>query len=150
MAKKASVNGPSDTQGRKGGRQQGQGQGGPNSTAAAAPRAAAAVNLRPGHFFLEQAIVGPSVAAAPPGQAVSVYSCPVYLVPEDGGGYSAGVTTLPGCYSQGDTLEEAVANIVEALEGVLETYKDRGMPVPWRKRLRKPRNAILYRVLVHA
>jgi predicted RNase H-like HicB family nuclease len=40
----------------------------------------------------------------------------VVLYPEDEGGYSAEVPALPGCFSQGDTLEEALANIKEAAE----------------------------------
>jgi predicted RNase H-like HicB family nuclease len=36
------------------------------------------------------------------------------------GGFWAEVPALKGCYSEGDTLEEAVANIREAAEGWLE------------------------------
>src|SRR5262249_37930497 len=96
------------------------------------------------------ATLAPSVAAAAPGEKVSVYPCPVYLAPEEGGGYSASVATLPGCHSQGDTFEEAVANVVEALEGVLESYRERGVPVPWRKAGRKPPGAVRHTVIVHA
>jgi len=43
---------------------------------------------------------------------------------EDDGGYSASVPTFPGCYSQGDTFEEAVKNIKEAIELYLEDEKE--------------------------
>ena len=43
----------------------------------------------------------------------------VFLEEEDGG-YSVSVPALPGCYSQGDTFEEGVANIKEAMELYLE------------------------------
>ena len=43
---------------------------------------------------------------------------------EDDGGYSASIPTLPGCYSQGDTFEEAVKNIKEAIELYLEDEKE--------------------------
>lgn len=33
---------------------------------------------------------------------------------EDGGGYSVSNLALEGCYSQGDTVEEALENIKEA------------------------------------
>jgi predicted RNase H-like HicB family nuclease len=36
------------------------------------------------------------------------------FVPEQEGGYSAAVPALPGCFSEGETLEEARANIREA------------------------------------
>ncbi|MFH1896130.1 MAG: type II toxin-antitoxin system HicB family antitoxin [bacterium] len=40
----------------------------------------------------------------------------VLFYPEEEGGYSVTVPTLPGCVSQGDTFEEAVTNIKEAIE----------------------------------
>lgn len=39
---------------------------------------------------------------------------------EKEGGYSAWVPTLPGCASQGETFEETLANIKEAIELYLE------------------------------
>lgn len=39
---------------------------------------------------------------------------------EDGGGYSVSVPNLPGCFSQGETFEEAKVNIKEAIELYLE------------------------------
>jgi predicted RNase H-like HicB family nuclease len=44
----------------------------------------------------------------------------VVLHPEEEGGFSAEVPALPGCFSQGETVEEALANIKEAAEGWLE------------------------------
>jgi predicted RNase H-like HicB family nuclease len=41
-----------------------------------------------------------------------------------GGGYSAAVPALPGCFSEGQTLEEARADISEAAEGWLEVVAD--------------------------
>jgi predicted RNase H-like HicB family nuclease len=46
------------------------------------------------------------------------------------GGFWVEVPQLPGCASEGDTLEEARANIREAVEGVLLVYRDRGEEVP--------------------
>lgn len=43
---------------------------------------------------------------------------------EDGDGYSVSVPVLPGCFSQGDTFEKAVANIKEAIELYLEDEKE--------------------------
>jgi predicted RNase H-like HicB family nuclease len=40
--------------------------------------------------------------------------------PEKEGGYSVFVPTLPGCFSQGETFEEAVESIKEAIELYLE------------------------------
>jgi predicted RNase H-like HicB family nuclease len=44
----------------------------------------------------------------------------VLIRPEAVGGYSVSVPALPGCYSEGDTREEALANIREAAELWLE------------------------------
>ena len=40
----------------------------------------------------------------------------VVLQRENDGGYVATVPALPGCVSQGDTREEALKNIEEAME----------------------------------
>ena len=44
----------------------------------------------------------------------------VLVRPEVVGGYSVSVPALPGCHSQGETLDEALANIKEAAELWLE------------------------------
>ena len=48
----------------------------------------------------------------------------VILEPSDEGGYTAIVPALPGCISEGDTREDALANIHEAIELYLETVED--------------------------
>ena len=44
----------------------------------------------------------------------------VILEPSEDGGFTATVPALPGCISEGDTVEEAMANIREAIELYLE------------------------------
>ncbi len=44
--------------------------------------------------------------------------------------YSAYVPDLPGCVSVGDTLEEARAEIREAIEFHLEGMREDGLPIP--------------------
>ena len=48
----------------------------------------------------------------------------VVLEPSDEGGYTVYVPTLPGCISEGDTVEEAMRNIREAVELYLEPVED--------------------------
>ena len=48
----------------------------------------------------------------------------VVLEPSDEGGYTAFVPSLPGCISEGDTKEEALKNIREAIELYLEEVED--------------------------
>lgn len=49
------------------------------------------------------------------------------LTPEQDGGYSVEFPDIPGCLTQGDTLEEALAMAKEALELTLEDYLDGSM-----------------------
>ncbi len=44
----------------------------------------------------------------------------IILEPQEEGGFTAYVPSLPGCISEGDTKEEAVKNIKEAIELYLE------------------------------
>lgn len=46
------------------------------------------------------------------------------------GGYTVTVPILPGCVSEGDTKEEALANIKEAIELYLESLRADGEPIP--------------------
>jgi predicted RNase H-like HicB family nuclease len=48
----------------------------------------------------------------------------IILEPSDEGGYTVYVPALPGCISEGDTVEEAMANIREAVELYLEPVED--------------------------
>ena len=54
----------------------------------------------------------------------------VLLEPEDGGGFVVSVPARPGCVSQGDTREEALANIREAVALYVEDCREAGDPVP--------------------
>jgi predicted RNase H-like HicB family nuclease len=55
----------------------------------------------------------------------------VILEPDlEAGGFVVSCPALPGCHSQGETREEALANIREAIEGVLASLKDRNLPIP--------------------
>jgi predicted RNase H-like HicB family nuclease len=48
----------------------------------------------------------------------------VVLEPSDEGGFTIYVPSLPGCISEGDTVEEAMKNIEEAAELYLEPVED--------------------------
>jgi predicted RNase H-like HicB family nuclease len=51
--------------------------------------------------------------------------------------------SLQGCYSQGDTVEDALANIREAIELCLEDLQEHGEPVP------DPSNVLIASVVVN-
>lgn len=46
-------------------------------------------------------------------------------------GYSISCPGLPGCWSQGATEEEALANVRDAIHDYLEVAKECGFPLPW-------------------
>ena len=54
----------------------------------------------------------------------------VVIEQDEDGRFSANCPTLPGCWSQGDTREEAKANIADAVEGYLASLKKHGDPIP--------------------
>lgn len=54
----------------------------------------------------------------------------VALHPDPQGGYTVTVPSLPGCISEGDTVEEALGNIKEAIELFLESMKEHGEEIP--------------------
>ena len=54
----------------------------------------------------------------------------VVLHPEKDGGYSVSVPALPSCCSQGETKEEALASIREAIELHLEVLRERRKSMP--------------------
>lgn len=45
----------------------------------------------------------------------------VVLIPDEDGGYIPEVPSLPGCYSQGETRDEALVNIKEAIDLHIES-----------------------------
>jgi antitoxin HicB len=59
------------------------------------------------------------------------YKYTIILDPDpDEGGYTVTVPTLPGCVTQGETLEEAIAMAKDAIRLYIETLIDLGEPVP--------------------
>lgn len=52
----------------------------------------------------------------------------VFTYDPDYKGYVADVPELPGCMSQGKTLDEAVANIRDAIKGYLQVLQSHGTP----------------------
>lgn len=52
------------------------------------------------------------------------------LSAEDGGGFLARVPDLPGCMSDGETPEEAVRNVADAIAAWMEEAQALGRPIP--------------------
>ena len=54
----------------------------------------------------------------------------VTLEKEEDGYIVAECPSLPGCVSQGRNVEEALANIQDAIEGTLRLRREKGLPIP--------------------
>ncbi len=54
----------------------------------------------------------------------------VTFTPAEEGGYTVSVPALPGCISEGETYEEALDNIKEAIQAYIESLQKDGLPVP--------------------
>ncbi len=59
-----------------------------------------------------------------------IYDFKVLLEPDEAGGYVAVCPALSGCYSQGETVAEAMSNIKEAIELCIEEMRARGEAIP--------------------
>jgi predicted RNase H-like HicB family nuclease len=68
----------------------------------------------------------------------NLYRCQVYLYHEKEGGFSVIAASLPGVASQGETEQQALANITEAFAGVISVYEESGGKIPWTDRPREP------------
>lgn len=64
------------------------------------------------------------------------YEFEVIFTPQEEGGFTVEIPDLPGCISEGDTLEKAETNIQEAAALYLETLEERGIPLPNREPLK--------------
>lgn len=64
---------------------------------------------------------------------MSPLAYPVLVSPlpaDEGGGYLATVPDLPGCMSDGDTPEQAIVNVRDAIVAWIEAAGDLGRVVP--------------------
>ena len=59
-----------------------------------------------------------------------VFKVPLVLTPQPEGGYTVTSPVLPELLTEGNTFEEAVGNVQDALEAVIETYEDLKKPFP--------------------
>lgn len=58
------------------------------------------------------------------------YKYTIILEREDEGGYHAFCPALPGCHTQGDTYDETLENIKDAVKLYIESLKSHKEPIP--------------------
>jgi antitoxin HicB len=59
-----------------------------------------------------------------------LYRIPFLFSPQPEGGFTVTSPVLPELVTEGDTLDEAYANVRDALAAVVELYADEGRPLP--------------------
>jgi antitoxin HicB len=59
-----------------------------------------------------------------------LFKLPLLLAPQPEGGFTVTSPLLPELVTEGDTLDEALANVRDALAAVIEAYEDLGWPLP--------------------
>lgn len=77
-----------------------------------------------------------------------MYRVPLLFTPQPEGGYTVTSPVLPELLTEGDTLEEAHANVRDAFEAVAELYAEQGHTLPSSIALPDPGEVIWSEALV--
>jgi antitoxin HicB len=59
-----------------------------------------------------------------------LHKVPLIFTPQPEGGFTVTSPLLPELVTEGDTVEDALANVKDAFEAVVEAYEDLGKPLP--------------------
>lgn len=70
---------------------------------------------------------------------MKVLNYTVRVHPAEEGGFWAEVPALPGCFTQGGTVEEVAAMAKEAIEGFIKCLVKQKQPIPIERRVKKPK-----------
>ena len=62
--------------------------------------------------------------------ANKIYSFRAIIEPDKPSGYHGFVPSLPGCHTDGKTIEETKKNLKEAMTGILECMIENNVPIP--------------------
>lgn len=77
-----------------------------------------------------------------------IYKIPLILAPQPEGGYTVTSPALPELVTEGDTIAEALGNVQDALQAVLEIYRDLGKPLPTNLRQETQSDVIWFEYLL--
>lgn len=77
-----------------------------------------------------------------------LYKVPLVLAPQPEGGYTVTSPLLPELITEGDTVEEALANVRDAFAAVIEGYQDLGRSLPINTRLADANSPVWLETLV--
>lgn len=79
-----------------------------------------------------------------------LYKIPLVFSPQPEGGFTVTSPLLPELITEGDTFEEAMTNVRDALEAVIEAYQDLGRNLPPNTQLNDVDSAIWLETVVAA
>lgn len=77
-----------------------------------------------------------------------LYKLPLILSPQSEGGFTVTSPLLPELVTEGDTVEEALANVQDALVAVVEAYEDLGRDLPVNIRVADTNNSLWLETVV--
>ena len=76
------------------------------------------------------------------------YKIPLVLSPQPEGGFTVTSPLLPELVTEGDSVEEAMANVKDALAAVVEAYQDLGRPLPQNAQIHDPSGPVWLETLI--
>jgi antitoxin HicB len=79
-----------------------------------------------------------------------LYKVPLLLSPQAEGGFTVTSPLLPELVTDGDTVEEALENVRDALAAVIEIYEDLGRILPANMRIADGTNSLWLETVVTA
>ena len=77
-----------------------------------------------------------------------LYKVPLVLEPQPEGGYTVTSPLLPELVTEGDTFDEALVNVKDALLAVIEAYQDLGRPLPRNAQISDPNSPVWLETVV--
>jgi len=78
------------------------------------------------------------------------YKIPLILSPQPEGGYTVTSPLMPELVTEGETIDEALSNVKDAMAAVVELYEDLGRPLPENARIANTTAPVWFEMLVTA
>jgi antitoxin HicB len=78
------------------------------------------------------------------------YKVPLILTPQPEGGYTVTSPLLPELVTEGDTADQALHNVKDALAAVIEAYQDLGRTLPQNTQVQDSAGPVWLETLVTA
>ena len=70
------------------------------------------------------------------------YKIPLVLTPQPEGGYTVTSPLLPELVTEGNSVDEALHNTLDALAAVIEAYRELGRSLPINTQIQDPNSAL--------